>query len=118
MIAINYFRSTTICICPPIVNLISKHYYLCLRGDHVWVRPNGLGERLAMQPDPQIHGLCGRRLRSPVYFGYMHSPYVVLVVWSAACAAIFFWSNRTRAIEFFAIRSSHTRKRQNAATLM
>ena len=29
-----------------------------------WVRPNGLGERLAMQPDPQIHGLCGRRLRS------------------------------------------------------
>jgi hypothetical protein len=21
-----------------------------------WVRPNGLGERLAMQPDPQIHG--------------------------------------------------------------
>jgi hypothetical protein len=29
-----------------------------------------------------------------VYFGYVHSPYVVLVVWSAACAAIFFWSNR------------------------
>ena len=29
-----------------------------------WVRPNGLGERLAMQPDPQIHALCGRRLRS------------------------------------------------------
>jgi len=28
------------------------------------------------------------------YFGFMHSPYVVLVVWSAACAAIFFWSNR------------------------
>jgi hypothetical protein len=34
-------------------------------------------------------------LLGPVYFGYMHSPYVVLVVWSAACAAIFFWSNRT-----------------------
>jgi hypothetical protein len=30
----------------------------------------------------------------PAYFGFMHSPYVVLVVWSAACAAIFFWSNR------------------------
>src|SRR5947209_2971361 len=25
---------------------------------------------------------------------WVHSPYVVLVVWSAACAAIFFWSNR------------------------
>ena len=33
-------------------------------------------------------------LLGPVYFGYLHSPYVVLVVWSAACAAIFFWSNR------------------------
>jgi hypothetical protein len=33
-------------------------------------------------------------LLGPAYFGFMHSPYVVLVVWSAACAAIFFWSNR------------------------
>src|SRR5260370_33140139 len=33
-------------------------------------------------------------LLGPVYFGFLHSPYVVLVVWSAACAAIFFWSNR------------------------
>ena len=33
-------------------------------------------------------------LLGPAYFGLMHSPYVVLVVWSAACAAIFFWSNR------------------------
>src|SRR6266851_9802197 len=33
-------------------------------------------------------------LLGPVYFGILHSPYVVLVVWSAACAAIFFWSNR------------------------
>ena len=33
-------------------------------------------------------------LLGPVYFGYVHSPYGVLVVWSAACAAIFFWSNR------------------------
>jgi hypothetical protein len=33
-------------------------------------------------------------LLGPVYFGYMHLPYVVLVVWSAACAAFFFWSNR------------------------
>src|SRR5258708_32433410 len=32
-------------------------------------------------------------LLGPVYFGFLHSPYVVLVVWSAACAAIFFWSN-------------------------
>jgi hypothetical protein len=27
-------------------------------------------------------------LLGPAYFGLMHSPYVVLVVWSAACAAI------------------------------
>jgi hypothetical protein len=33
-------------------------------------------------------------LLGPAYFGFMHSSYVVLVVWSAACAAIFFWSNR------------------------
>ena len=33
-------------------------------------------------------------LLGPVYFGYVHSPYVVLVAWSAACATIFFWSNR------------------------
>ena len=33
-------------------------------------------------------------LLGPVYFGYMHSPYVVVIVWSVACAAIFFWSNR------------------------
>jgi hypothetical protein len=33
-------------------------------------------------------------LLGPAYFGFMHSPYVVLVAWSAACAAIFFWSNR------------------------
>jgi hypothetical protein len=33
-------------------------------------------------------------LLGPAYFGFTHSPYVVLVVWSAACAAIFFWSNR------------------------
>ena len=33
-------------------------------------------------------------LLGPVYFGYEHSPYVALIVWSAACAAIFFWSNR------------------------
>jgi hypothetical protein len=33
-------------------------------------------------------------LLGPAYFGYVHSPYVVLVAWSAACAAIFFWSNR------------------------
>jgi hypothetical protein len=33
-------------------------------------------------------------LLGPAYFGFMHSGYAVLVVWSAACAAIFFWSNR------------------------
>ena len=33
-------------------------------------------------------------LLGPVYFGYMHSPYVAVIVWSVACAAIFFWSNR------------------------
>jgi hypothetical protein len=33
-------------------------------------------------------------LLGPAYFGFVHSPYVVLAVWSAACAAIFFWSNR------------------------
>ena len=36
-----------------------------------------------------LHSLLG-----PAYFGLMRSPYGVLVVWSAACAAIFFWSNR------------------------
>src|SRR5262245_60645044 len=33
-------------------------------------------------------------LLGPAYFGLMRSPYGVLIVWSAACAAIFFWSNR------------------------
>jgi hypothetical protein len=33
-------------------------------------------------------------LLGPAYSGFTHSPYVVLVVWSLACAAIFFWSNR------------------------
>jgi hypothetical protein len=33
-------------------------------------------------------------LLGPAYFGYLHSPYLVVVVWSAACAALFFWSNR------------------------
>ena len=29
-VAFNYFRNTIICIYPPVVNLISKRYYLCL----------------------------------------------------------------------------------------
>jgi hypothetical protein len=33
-------------------------------------------------------------LLGPAYFGYLHSPYVVLVAWSEPCAAGFFWSNR------------------------
>jgi hypothetical protein len=59
------------------------------------------GESLQIQQHPLgKFGMYARvshillSLLGPVYFGYVHSPYVVLVVWSAACAAIFFWSNR------------------------
>src|SRR5437870_1350759 len=64
---------------------------------HACARPSA---RRGESPQIQKFGMYARvshillSLLGPVYFGYLHSPYVILVVWSAACAAIFFWSNR------------------------